>query len=608
LTLGDLDFCVTDGVNPAVANPAVTECANATWVPDMALAAVGTARVTGLMLGTWHVFEVAEPAGYGPDTCGGERIAPLTATQKSWSIAGPGCTVASPGWTAFHNLPLDKEIVIEKRFVQLNGYTPDSGDYPTFQFDPAIEPAPHCAIDTSGLPGMVRWTCTVPYAWDGEVTETPADGWDEVLDCEAPTDANFVFCNAPSGTLWIYKVNTSASGPEFEASITGGAFPGNDIFGDPLDSSPTIAQGSPAGQAGVPLSNTAINVTEVDAGTAETCGSGATNYFTIVQAPADTVLDTPGEVQTWTIVNQPCGVLGEGGIVLEKFRDNNGDGTANGLDAYAAWTFRITGPNAYDQTFVLTAAQMPYLVGELPPGNYTVSEQTQSGWKVIGLRVDNGALVAAATQTTVAVDGGTNVLRGVTFYNQPRVNIEVNKTEISSATPAGAPGAGWSFTLTGCGIVPQVAATGINGKATFSDLPPASSCSYTVTETVKAGWSALNAVQVTAPTVAGQTAVLSFTNVKFEIPDITPTPVPPTATPVPPTATPVPPTPTATPTDEEAVAGEKTPGPTPLAPVTGTGAGAGGGTADMNILLLVAGLAVLSGGLTVAAAGKRRHN
>jgi len=132
LTLGDLDLCVTDGVNPAVANAAVPECANAEWVPDMAPGAVGTAKVTGLMLGTWHVFEVLEPVGYGPDTCGGERIAPLTATSKSWSIAGPGCTAASPGWTAFHNETSTRNLEICKVVVgNGDGYI-DGG---VFKFD-----------------------------------------------------------------------------------------------------------------------------------------------------------------------------------------------------------------------------------------------------------------------------------------------------------------------------------------------------------------------------------------------------------------------------------------------------------------------------------------
>jgi hypothetical protein len=197
------------------------------------------------------------------------------------------------------------------------------------------------------------------------------------------------------------------------------------------------------------------------------------------------------------------------------------------------------------------------------------------------------------------------------------VNIEVNKTEISLATPAGAPGNGWSFTLTGCGITPQVAATGANGKATFSDLPPAVGCSYTVTETVKSGWSAINPVQVTAPAAAGQTAVLNFTNVKIEVCTncttiVTPTPTPPTPTATPTPKTPAPETPTATPETptqkptEEATAGARTPGPgqTPIAPSTGNGF-MGNGPAGMNMLLALVGLLALSLGATILAIGRR---
>ncbi|MCO5201453.1 MAG: hypothetical protein M9925_07120 [Chloroflexi bacterium] len=440
----------------------------------------------------------------------------------------------------------------------------------------------------------------------------------------AEPKSSWVFCNRPYGTLIINKVNTSASGPSFTATISGGAFPGNDVLGGALSTSEAIANGSPSTQTYIPLKLDAISVAEVDAGTAETCGRGATNYVTIVQAPADKVLDTPGEIQEWTIVNQPCGVLGQGGLVLAKYRDNNGDGTANGSDAYEPWTIKVTGPGGYDQTFVLTAAQMPKLVGPLAPGNYTVSELTQGGWKVIGLRVDNGALVANASQTTVAVDGGTNVLRGVVFYNQPRVNIEVNKTEISLATPSGAPGNGWNFTLSGCGVGPLSQATAANGKATFTDLPPAVGCSYTVTETVKSGWSAINPVQVAAPATAGQTSVLNFTNVKIEVcidctpTTTTPTPTPETPTPEKPTptatATPEKPTdPTATPTEEptekpteDIVSGEKTPGPgqTPLAPSAGNGL-MGGGAGGVNMLMALVGLLALSLGSTILAIGRK---
>lgn len=510
---------------------------------------------------------------------------------------------------AYDKPTVTKTIIIEKRFVEIDGYTPDATDFPTFTFDPAIEPAPVCTVDASLLPGIVRWTCTVPASWNGTVTETPAAGWASVT-CDAPsTDANFVFCNIPYGTVHVHKLNTSAAGPNFEAVISGGAFPGNDIYGSPLDSSPAIAQGSPSEQTGVPLSSVPINVTEVNAGTVETCGSGATNYFTIVQGPVDTVLDTPGEIQEWTIVNQPCGVLGQGGITLHKHRDNWGDGIFNDSDAHESWTLRITGPNGYDETFVIPADENPYLVGGLEPGDYTVSELTQAGWRVIGATVDEGPLVAGVTQVTVAVDGELNVLRGVTFYNQPRVNIEVNKNEISSATPSGGPGAGWSYTLTGCGIAPQVGVTGADGKAVFSDLPPAVGCAYTVTEAVQTGWVALTPVQTTSPVNPGQVAVLNFTNVKTEVPDVTPTPVPPaeTSTPVPPTATPVPPTetpvpPTQTPSGD--VLGEITPAP----PVAGTGTDSGGSESRMNLLLLAATLFALSGAMTLAVAGRRRSS
>ena len=95
-----------------------------------------------------------------------------------------------------------------------------------------------------------------------------------------------------------------------------------------------------------------------------------------------------------------------------------------------------------------------------------------------------------------------------------------------------------------------------------------------------------------------------------EIP--TPTPEDPTATPVPPTATPVPTEapnvidPTATPTEVSAEAGVRT-GPTPIAPRTGAGDGGATGAGGVNLLLVLAGLAGLIGGTTLAVAGKRRR-
>ncbi|MBE0608614.1 MAG: hypothetical protein IH609_04495 [Dehalococcoidia bacterium] len=324
---------------------------------------------------------------------------------------------------------------------------------------------------------------------------------------------------------------------------------------------------------------------------------------------------------TVTFYNREAsGVLGEGGITLAKYRDYNGDGTANGSDAYEPWTIKVTGPGGYDQTFVLTAAQMPFLVGSLAPGDYTVSELTQTGWKVIGLRVDGvGALVPDATQTTVAVDNGTNVLRGVTFYNQPIGSLDVTKVALTSHNfspdvPSPQDRDGWLITVSSdlCAYTATLP-TGVNGNVSFTNLPMCTD--YVVSEnTVNAdspNFVPVGASSVSGVTPSGQTITFTNRRATYEFLVITPTPVPPTETPVPPTATPVPPTATPVPPEtptEEAVAGEKTPGPTPLAPVTGTGTGGDGGTTGMNILLMVAGLAVLSGAMTLAAAGRRRRN
>jgi hypothetical protein len=102
---------------------------------------------------------------------------------------------------------------------------------------------------------------------------------------------------------------------------------------------------------------------------------------------------------------------------------------------------------------------------------------------------------------------------------------------------------------------------------------------------------------------------------KNTTPTPTTTPSTPTATPTTPTTTATPPTvtntpvpPTATPTTPISnVGGEKTPGPgqTPIAPSTGDGFmdGTAGG---FNLLLILAGLAALTGGLGFLALGRRK--
>src|SRR5690606_9823972 len=125
----------------------------------------------------------------------------------------------------------------------------------------------------------------------------------------------------------------------------------------------------------------------------------------------------------------------------------------------------------------------------------------------------------------------------------------------------------------------------------------------------------------TAPVNDGQTVTLNFINRQLDgctnIADCPPsttttsTPTNTPTTPTTPTNTPetdeTPTTePTATSTPEEAIEGEKTPGPgdpTPQAPDTGAGLGSTG--AGWNILLIIAGLIAISGGLSMIALGRR---
>lgn len=324
---------------------------------------------------------------------------------------------------------------------------------------------------------------------------------------------------------------------------------------------------------------------------------------------------------TVTFYNKDGGeTLPTGSLRIEKYLDLNGDGDASDLGEgpLVGWNMTVKGAGI-DGTFPTADLDLNDLFAEaaisfdgLDSGEkYDVTEETRAGYVLTGVRIDFAAVALGASKTMTIPEGGTTVIQ---YFNQPRTGIKVNKTEISLAHPGGAAGAGWSFTLSGCGIVPQVAATNAAGQAQFDNLPLAVNCTYIVTETQKAGWSAINPAQVANPVTPGGYATLSFTNVKIEVCTNcrtveTPTP---TATPEKPAATPTPTEepkvedPTATPTPVDETRGERTPGATPIAPSTGYGL-LGGQTGGTNLLLIAAGLMALSGGTVVLAMARKRR-
>jgi hypothetical protein len=553
-----------------------------------------------------------------------------------------------------YNVKAEREITITKHFVELpGGFEVTKDDYPAFVFAPEPAGFNFDADCTASGSNPVTWTCTVPYDWDGTVTEKSAAGWEQV-DCQEPESFitrltgmvesltqfqtndklrdSWEFCNRPVGTVVVVKYENVP--PATTQTWTfNGTLPGAPVA---LSTTGTtnVTDGASTAVANVPAGSYTLAelqgrgqcqsaTTSFDyqtRGLVRVGGSLPTasdvNAAPIIGANALNVTVQKGTTTYVVFGNQGCGsVLSGANLQVIKYSDPAGNFT--GTTKLAGWDMTITGTAGAATGFNATEttdADAAFFLG-IPDGTYTVCETPKANWAVIGSKY-NLVNQAGVCRTGVVVNLDQTVV--VNFYNQPRVNIEVNKTEISLATPSGAPGSGWSFTLTGCGVGPLLATTGANGKATFGDLPPAVGCSYTVTETQQAGWSAINPVQVTAPTAAGQTSVLNFTNVKIEvcttcITIVTPTPTPEKPAPTP-TATPEKPTdPTATPTEKPAekptqdvVSGEKTPGPgqTPIAPSTGSGL-MGSGPGGVNMLFALVGLLAISLGTTFLALGRK---
>ncbi|MCZ7577671.1 MAG: hypothetical protein M5U18_11745 [Dehalococcoidia bacterium] len=297
-------------------------------------------------------------------------------------------------------------------------------------------------------------------------------------------------------------------------------------------------------------------------------------------------------------------------ILVEKYIEIDGNlgTTLPGEGLVAGWTVTVDGVSK--QTTLPATVTFEATVGDTVP----VSETTQAGYVVLGHTINGGSL-AGGSSTSVQVSEATTLVR---FYNQPLGSLNVHKDAVTSHNggpnvPAPQDDDGWSITVSSatCNFT-DTKQTDASGNASFTNLPMCTD--YVVSENpvnaASPGFAPISATSVSNQTPSGQTITFVNRRVTFDppcqdciqiIPTPTPTTVPPTATP---TNTAVPPT--ATPTPEEATEGEKTPGPTPIAPSTGTGGS--GGSGSMNILLLALGLAALSGGMSLAAAGRRRRN
>ncbi|MBE0609806.1 MAG: hypothetical protein IH609_10525 [Dehalococcoidia bacterium] len=490
--------------------------------------------------------------------------------------------------------------------------------------------------------GTVAQTCspqefpnTAEISLDG-TTWTPAVGPTITLSALSPTDPA---CAAPSPSIainksndtggnvnaggtfnWIIKVTVSGATTTAATAITD-TIPADFTASAPVEASAQLDCSASSGNSisctlasGAPVGEYTITVPVDVSEDPEICGEPITNTA-VAQMGTEPAIDDDDDVT----IN--CGqVASTGNLRIEKYLDINGDGDADdvalGEGPIEDWDMTVNGPDE-NGVFPTGADGSVSFSGLTTGDNYTITEALPAGWVLTNVKVDGANSAVNVTKSVTIPDGTTRV---VAYYNQPLGSLTVNKVALTSHNnspdvPSPQDRDGWDITVFSalCGYS-DTQPTDTNGSVTFTGLPLCTD--YLVSENTSNPASP-GFVPISATSVANQTPngpAVTFVNRRatFDILIITPTPfIPtPTSTPVPPTATPtntvVPPTNTPQPTPIEETAGERTPGPTPIAPSTGTGSG--GGSANMNILLLVAGLAVLSGGLSLTVAGKRRRS
>ena len=338
-------------------------------------------------------------------------------------------------------------------------------------------------------------------------------------------------------------------------------------------------------------------------------------------------LTEAGQTISFSFNNEECGALASTGIlVINKVSDINGNHVQDaGEIGLAGWPVTVTGPEFPSGQQFVTGANGQLVLPGIKTGPYTVAEGSQAGYQAIGVVTDdNGPVFSAGTSTGITLDfGDTDV---VTFFNQPLGGILVNKTTqvlVNSAAESHPQDrSGWRITVVSaaCGVSLAVT-TDATGNALFAGLPLCTD--YVVAEDLSvpaapgytpAGPASVANVTPSSPTATrvsfvNQRVVTLCTNCSTQ-PSPTPTATPPAATATP-TSTPTssPPTPTITLTPVSTQAGERTPGPgspTPIAPSTGGGWTSGPVTGG-NLVLVIAGVFAVAGGLVFLGLGRKRR-
>lgn len=322
------------------------------------------------------------------------------------------------------------------------------------------------------------------------------------------------------GSLMLVVNETHPTdGPEHWTFATSAPEIGNPGLTTPPNTGPeTLQAAAVRAFARIPVGSYAIR--QVGGRMACVAGATATDFQTMGAAkqdalPADAEINIViGDAELPFVIekgrttyvrfdNAGCGTVLETGVIaVEVVNDLDGDGARDpGEPGIAGWPVEVSSPDGVSGLFTDSTGtvQFPVVTG----GTHHVLQGGKHGWR-------------ATSPVQIVIAAGLGETTSVSFLQQPRVAITAAMTEISLGYPAGAPGEGWVFALEGCGEA-RSAATGNSGSVTFHDLPPAAGCEYTVSVSVRTGWSTIVSSKVTAPAGAGETATLSFAAVKIEV-------------------------------------------------------------------------------------------
>lgn len=522
---------------------------------------------------------------------------------------------------------LMRPLVIEKQFTNPPDWRPLSADdVPTLSGLPE-----QAELVSGGFSGNVyRWEYSVPLDWSGTITEIPKPGWFpengvatcevEAPDADKPVEqvelrietqqaADCIFVNEWGRELYLVKAYWTLMGapsaadvPTFNLPAGSAIYPWDAVFKHewytygqswlavlPPDWTGPITENTPSSWNGVTVSCVV---------------EPSTTQCTFRNSQSGTV-----RVEKWEDVNRN-GVLDVNDVPIP-----NSEFRLHGIDQDGNWQqmVDVVGIDGTHETHNLIAGWESAYEDIVP-----------SGWEFVASSVD-GIWNSSMYRETLSPNGRAMVVQFLS--RRAPVEITVSKTIYNNANPAGANGgAGWQFTLSGCGVGPLQGTTGATGTVTWSDLPPAIDCAYTITETSRAGWIADTITRTVAPFEGGSSVTVTFVNRQFEgctniancgpvttSSSPTPTPTATTPTPVDPTppptdTTPAPAEPTETPfVPEETVAGETTAGrganATPIAPSTGASSTR---TPASLSLLAILGTIFLAAGVTTLLAARRR--